>query len=168
MRRHRGCRSRPAATSLRRRRSIAVSQGSARPPNKTVDKADSLTDGTPARAGVESFLLAATESLPESTDVPPGCMAMLAAVSDEWPRAITDVANSIRSESLEILRSRLSAAVADGELPASTDVDRLSRFYLGVFQWMAIQAKDGATTAELKGIGETAMAAWPTAQRSAT
>jgi AcrR family transcriptional regulator len=123
-----------------------------------------LATGATARAGVESFLFAGTEALPESGGVPAGCMAMLAAVGDEWPSAIAEVANGLRRESLENLRSKLSAAVADGELPPSTDVDRLSRFYLGIFQGMAIQAKDGATPAELKGVAETAMAAWPMAQ----
>jgi AcrR family transcriptional regulator len=121
-----------------------------------------LAEGATARAGVEKLLLAATESLPKSETVPAGCMAMLAAVSEEWPDAITEVVQKVRLESLELLRSRLNAAVADGELPPSTDTHRLSRFYLGVFQGMAIQARDGATPAELEGVAEVAMAAWPT------
>ena len=59
------------------------------------------------------------------------------------------------------LEERLSDAVSVGELPSSTDIDRLSRFYLGVFQGMAIQARDGAAAGELKGMAEAAMAAWP-------
>jgi hypothetical protein len=59
------------------------------------------------------------------------------------------------------LRSRLEAAVARGELPASTDIDGLSRFYLSVFQGMAVQAKDGATSAELRAVAAAAIAAWP-------
>jgi hypothetical protein len=35
-----------------------------------------------------------------------------------------------------LLRLRLEAAVAEGALPASTDIDGLSRFYLSVFQRM--------------------------------
>src|SRR3984957_9970398 len=45
---------------------------------------DKLAEGATARAGVENLLLAGTESLPESGATPAGCMAMLAAVSDEW------------------------------------------------------------------------------------
>ena len=60
-----------------------------------------------------------------------------------------------------MLRSRLKTAVAEGELPVSTDIDSLSRFYLSVFQGMVIQAQDGATRAELRGIAAAAMAAWP-------
>jgi hypothetical protein len=51
--------------------------------------------------------------------------------------------------------------VTKGELPISTDVDGLSRFYLSAYQGMAIQARDGATRAELRGIATAAMAAWP-------
>jgi hypothetical protein len=41
------------------------------------------------------------------------------------------------------------------------DVDGLSRFFLGVFQGMAVQARDGATPAELRAVAAAAMAAWP-------
>jgi AcrR family transcriptional regulator len=123
-----------------------------------------LSEGATARAGVESFLMAATENLPEAGGVPAGCMAMLAAVGDEWPGAIAEAASGIRLESLGNFKSRLREAVADGELPASANIDRLSRFYLCVFEGMAIQAKDGASREELKDIAETAMAAWPAAE----
>jgi AcrR family transcriptional regulator len=122
---------------------------------------DKLAEGTTARAGVENLLLAGTETLPESGAVPAGCMAMLAAVSDEWPATITDVVSKVRLEVLGELRSRLKTAVAEGELPASTDIDGLSRFYLCVFQGMAIQARDGATQAQLRAVAAAAMAAWP-------
>jgi AcrR family transcriptional regulator len=122
---------------------------------------DKLAAGATARAGVENLLLAGTEMLPESGAIPAGCMAVLAAVSDEWPAAIADVVREVRLEMLGNLRSRLQRALAEGELSASTDIDRLSRFYLSIFQGMAVQARDGATSAELKGIASAAMAAWP-------
>jgi AcrR family transcriptional regulator len=118
-------------------------------------------DGINARTSVENMLLAGTETLPESRAAPPGCMAMLSAVGDEWPPTIVDVVRKVRLEVLGRLRSRLETAIAEGELPASTDTDGLSRFYLGVFQGMAVQAQDGATRAELKGMAAAAMAAWP-------
>ena len=118
-------------------------------------------DGVNGRASVENLLLTATETLPESRTAPAGCMAMLSAVGDEWPATIVDVVRKVRLELLERLRSRLQTAVAEGELPASTDIDGLARFYLGVFQGMAVQAQDGATQAELRGMAAAAMAAWP-------
>jgi AcrR family transcriptional regulator len=121
-----------------------------------------LSDAGTARAGVRSMLLqAATECLPGSDECPPGCMVMLAAVGDQWPDSIADDVKNIRLYCLDKFRSRISAAVEQGELPASTDVERLSRFYLGVFQGMSLQARDGAKLPELEGIAETAMAAWP-------
>ena len=122
---------------------------------------DRLAEGPTARAGVESLLLAATEALPKSRATPAGCMAALAAVGDEWPPAIANVARKIRLQMLSNLRSRLDAAVIEGELPVATDIDRLSRFYLGVFEGMAIQARDGASRTELRGVAAAAMTAWP-------
>ena len=122
---------------------------------------DRLEDGATARAGVENLLNAGTENLPKSRTTPAGCMAILAAVGDEWPAAIVGVAKKVRLDMLSRLRARLETAVANGELAASTDIDSLSRFYLSVFQGMAVQARDGATQAELSGVAAAAMAAWP-------
>ena len=120
---------------------------------------DGLAAGATARAGVENLLLAATEILPESHVTPAGCMAALAAVSDEWPAGIAEVVRKIRVEMLGMLRSRLE--VANGELPPTTDIEGLSRFYLSVYQGMAVQARDGAGAAELRGVVAAAMSAWP-------
>jgi AcrR family transcriptional regulator len=122
---------------------------------------DKLAEGATARAGIEKLLIAWTESLPKSRATPAGCMALLAAVGDEWPATIVRVVKKVRLEMLGTLRSRLETAVARGELPASTDIDGLSRFYLSVFQGMAVQAKDGATSAELRAVAAAAIAAWP-------
>jgi AcrR family transcriptional regulator len=122
---------------------------------------DGLAQGATARAGVQNLLLAATESLPESHVTPGGCMAALAAVCDEWPAGIAGVVRKIRVEMLGMLRSRLEAGVANGELPATTDVEGLSRFYFSVYQGMAAQARDGAGAPELRGVVAAAMAAWP-------
>lgn len=121
---------------------------------------DRLACGASAREGVENLLLTAAANLPESGGSPAGCMAMLAAVGDEWPASIEEDVKNLRLEALRRFRVRLAAGAAAGEL-APADADRLSRFYLGIFQGMAIQARDGATSAELQTIAEAAMAAWP-------
>jgi AcrR family transcriptional regulator len=120
-----------------------------------------LVEGVTARESVENLLIAGTEILPKSRATPAGCMAMLGAVGDEWPPAITRAVRKIRLEMVGHLRARLETAVADGELPASTDIDGLSRFYLSVMEGMAIQARDGATQEELRGAAAAAMMAWP-------
>jgi AcrR family transcriptional regulator len=120
-----------------------------------------LAEGTTARAGIEKMLIAATERLPKSRTVPAGCMAVLAAVGDEWPAAISRAVKQVRLDMLSRLRARLANAVADGELPAATDVHGLSRFYLSIYQGMAIQARDGAAPADLRAVAAAAMTAWP-------
>ena len=122
---------------------------------------DRLAEGATARDGIENLLIGAAETLPKSRIAPAGCMAVLGAVGDEWPPSIAREVRKVRLDMLGNLRARLEAAVANGELPAATDIEALSRFYLSVFQGMAIQAKDGATPAELRGAAEAAMAAWP-------
>ena len=88
-------------------------------------------------------------------------MAVLGAVGDAWPAAIANVVKQVRLDMLGNLQSRLQMAVTEGELPVTTDIERLSRFYLSVFQGMALQARDGASAAELKGVAASAMLAWP-------
>jgi AcrR family transcriptional regulator len=122
---------------------------------------DKLAAGATARDGVENLLIAAADNLPKSRTAPAGCMVALGAVSDEWPASIAREVRKVRLELLDNLRARLEAAVGSGELPAETDIDALSRLYLGIFQGMAVQAKDGATQAELRGAAKAAMAAWP-------
>ncbi|NPD69338.1 TetR/AcrR family transcriptional regulator (plasmid) [Lichenicola cladoniae] len=120
-----------------------------------------LDDAESARAGVENMLMAAADMLPESADGPAGCMAMLAALSDDWPQAITDAARQMRDGSLERLRAHLAAGVMDGELPIGADVDGTARLFLGIYQGMAAQAKDGASSQQLRKVAERGMAAWP-------
>ncbi len=88
---------------------------------------------------------------------------MTFAANEQCLGAIADSSAAARSGSLSLLREGLERAVASGELPRSTQVERLSRFYLSVVQGMAVQARDGASEAELKHIAKTAMLAWPAA-----
>jgi AcrR family transcriptional regulator len=122
---------------------------------------DKFAEGATARAAVESLLLASAESLPEAEAIPAGCMATLGGLGDEWPAGIGEVVRTIRGDMLRTLRARLEGGVANGELPPATDIEGLARFYLGIFQGMAVQARDGATPEELKAVARAAMAAWP-------
>jgi len=114
-----------------------------------------------ARAGIEALLQASSGMLPGVADFPSGCMVTLA--SEECPGNIVEAVRRARLDGLALIRGRLERAVASGELPKTTDLGRLSRFYLGVFQGMAIQARDGASPEELAGLVDVAMAAWPVA-----
>ena len=127
-----------------------------------------LLKGKSARKCFENLLMAAAEILPASGNTPAGCMVALASLDGESPDMITARLKEIRLQCLGMMRARLSQACAAGELPASTDVQRLSRFYFGIYQGLAMQARDGAAAAELKGVAQTAMAAWPAKKAAAS
>ena len=118
-------------------------------------------DGPTARESIHKVLLGAANVLPGFEGKPAGCMVNLATLGDEIPGAIPQTVRQARTDSLAVIRSALARGVAAGELPKSTNIDRLSRFYVGVVQGMAVQAYDGATQEDLVAMADTAIAAWP-------
>jgi hypothetical protein len=59
------------------------------------------------------------------------------------------------------IRDRLVRGVADGDLEASPDrLDALARYYTTVVEGLSVQARDGASRAELEAVIACAMAAW--------
>jgi AcrR family transcriptional regulator len=122
---------------------------------------DHIADGPTGREGMRKVLLAAAEVLSGAAGNPSGCMVNLATIDDEGFGAIPKTLRQARLGGLNKLRAGIKRAVAAKELPRSTHVDRLSHFYLSVIQGMAIQGFDGASKAELAGVAEMAMAAWP-------
>ena len=121
---------------------------------------DHIDGSATVRAGMHNVLLAAAQVVAGRDDMPSGCMVTL-ATGEECPGGSPDTARHAREGSLGKLRAGLLRAVAAGELPQSTHIDRLARFYLGVVQGMAIQGRDGADLADLEDMARTAMAAWP-------
>lgn len=124
---------------------------------------DELAGGESARKGMEAFLSAAATLLPATDTTPGGCMVALGAVSETWPTTVFEVVRTGRIRWTNLIRQRLEAAIARGELPDRTDVGRWSRFYMATYQGMAAQARDGATSNELRDVASSAMAAWPEA-----
>jgi len=90
---------------------------------------------------------------------PGGCFLILGVVNclpeNEAARARLLEA---RRETHRLIRTRLSRAVAEGELWADTQVDSLAAFYHGILQAISFQARDGATREELTALIEPAMA----------
>jgi AcrR family transcriptional regulator len=121
-----------------------------------------LSDAATAREGMQNALLAAAEAMPANKLLPSGCMITLATVGDECPTAVSEAVKGYRRAGLDLIRQCIKRGVAAGELPQSTDVAALSRFFSGVVQGMAIQARDGATKADLRPVAKVAMATWQT------
>lgn len=113
-----------------------------------------------AREGVEALLMASAKLLTKS-GLPRGCMVTLSTVASEGMETLGPVVMASRAEGLKVLEERLQRALADGELPAGTDVKGLARCFLGVQQGMSVQARDGASRRDLEAMATAAMAAWP-------
>lgn len=120
-----------------------------------------LDDGPTVQDGVRKALLAAAKALPGGAGIPSGCLVTMDASGDPDDGSIPEIIKQGRLDGLQMLRLGIQRAVTTQELTRSTNVESLSRFYQGIVQGMAIQARDGATQADLEGMAEVAMAAWP-------
>ncbi|WFE30101.1 TetR/AcrR family transcriptional regulator [Solwaraspora sp. WMMD791] len=97
---------------------------------------------------------------------PTGCLVVLAAIggvpeSDEVSRFLA----RCRRRDIDDVRQRIERGIEDGDLPDTVDPASLARFVAAVQQGMSMQARDGATAAELEGVVDVAMAGWDEAAR---
>jgi AcrR family transcriptional regulator len=95
---------------------------------------------------------------------PRGCMLVLSAptgaVENHPVREF--LADVRRAQSSEI-KERLIRGVRDGDLVASMEsLSAIARYYTTVMHGLSIQARDGASRAELETVVTLAMAAWKT------
>ncbi|GAA5107083.1 TetR/AcrR family transcriptional regulator [Nocardia iowensis] len=121
-----------------------------------------LREEPTARAAIEAMLrdnaIAYTVE-----DKPHGCMVVLAGSTyTTRSESIRDFLVEKRLETTEDIRRRLDRGVAEGDLTAEADTAALARFYTTVLYGLSIQARDGASLAELTQSIDCAMAAWPT------
>lgn len=95
------------------------------------------------------------------TDMPHGCMVTLSAVGSEGNDRLGEIVRRLRTSGIDLLKARLLEAQQQGDLPASVDIDALTRLYISVQQGMSIQARDGAGRETLLSIARMAMILWP-------
>ncbi|MFJ9039498.1 TetR/AcrR family transcriptional regulator [Streptomyces sp. NPDC102406] len=121
--------------------------------------ARALTEEPTARAAVERMLREAADEFTDPAH-PHGCLVIHAATNCTTPE-VEQALREQRGASLAAIEDRLRQGVDAGELPEHTDIAALARFVGAVFQGMSQQSRDGASKAELEGIADIAMAAWP-------
>lgn len=120
-----------------------------------------------AREAVLSWLQGAAAFLSGSlTDTPRGCMVTLSSVANEGHKELGELVQQARSVPFERLKVRIEQAIGDGEIPASVDAHALARFVQAVQNGMSIQARDGASRAELETVVEVAMLGWDARTRA--
>lgn len=114
-----------------------------------------------AREAVRSLLMDSAAALTGSVaDIPRGCMVTLSSVGSEGHAELGDLVRSARSVTYQRLMARLERAVAEHEIPASTDLKALARFVQTLQNGMSILARDGAGRTELEAVADIAMAGW--------
>ncbi|MBS1673500.1 MAG: TetR/AcrR family transcriptional regulator [Actinobacteria bacterium] len=122
---------------------------------------NALDEHTAVREAIHAMLRATVDQITRP-DSPHYCMLILAAPTGAIANEpIREFLAGIRHSQFTAIRDRLQRGIDDGELEASgTDVDAVARYYATVVQGLSIQARDGATRAELDGIVTGAMAGW--------
>jgi AcrR family transcriptional regulator len=120
-----------------------------------------LREHPTARAAVHAMLQATADEITRS-DAPHYCMLILAAPTGAVENhPVREFLADIRRDMHTTIKARLTRALADGDLTASpTTLDGIARYYTTVVQGLSIQARDGATRAELETVITCAMAAW--------
>jgi AcrR family transcriptional regulator len=122
-----------------------------------------LRERPTARAAIEAMLRATAEQVTRP-DAPHYCMLILAAPTGAVENhAVREFLAGIRRDMHTEIKDRLARGVAEGDLAAPpAGVDAIARYYTTVVQGLSIQARDGATRAELETVITCSMAAWDT------
>ncbi len=121
--------------------------------------ARTLLEEGPSAVATISGLLRAFAAQYSRTDRPGGCMISTGALAlAEENRAVGQHMIDLRRGALAAYRDRLERAIVEGELKPDTDPEVLARFIATVIQGMSVQGHDGASTEELLGVAEIAIA----------
>jgi AcrR family transcriptional regulator len=120
-----------------------------------------LSEHPTARAAVEAMLHATAESITQP-DAPHGCMLILAAPTGAVENAgVRAFLADLRHDMFTAIRDRLAQGTIEGDLTAPpASLDAIARYYTTVVQGLSVQARDGASRADLETIITCAMAAW--------
>ncbi|WP_279498190.1 TetR/AcrR family transcriptional regulator [Actinomadura rubrisoli] len=122
-----------------------------------------LREQPTARAAIHAMLRATADEITRP-DTPHYCMLILAAPSGAVENhTVREFLADLRRDMLTINKDRLARGVTDGDLTVPpARLDAIARYYTTVVQGLSIQARDGATRAELEEVITCAMAAWDT------
>lgn len=120
-----------------------------------------LAEEPTARASIERGLREAAAAFTRRGS-PRGCLVQTALLGwAEESAAPARLVADLRRKSRAAVAQRLQRGVEAGDLPATTDVPSLAAYCAAVIQGLAVQARDGATRAELNAIVDIAMTRFP-------
>lgn len=115
-----------------------------------------LREQPTARGAIHGMLRATADEITRP-DAPPGCMLILAApIGAVENHAVREFLADRRRDQFTTIRDRLAR-----DLALSSDrLDAVARYYTTVMQGLSIQARDGATRADLETVIDCSMVAW--------
>ena len=97
-----------------------------------------------------------------ATDVPCGCMVVLAAVNvSPESQEVTEAVKALRQEGKDCFLSLLKRGVKRGQLPKQTDVKVLAGALNTLLEGMSLQARDGLSRLELERIATATLTMLP-------
>ena len=120
-----------------------------------------LCDEPTAERAMRRLLMETIDSFFEEGN-PRGCMVVLAATNctTESSDVLDELAGRRRAAE-GVVRDRIAAGRAAGEITADTDVDALAGMIVTTLYGLSIKARDGASRASLRKVVEQVMSAWP-------
>jgi AcrR family transcriptional regulator len=120
-----------------------------------------LCDEPTAERAMRRLLMDTIDSFFEKNN-PRGCMVVLAATNCTTESSdILDELTARRRAAERIIRDRIAAGRAAGELAADTDVDTLAGTIVTTLYGLSIKARDGASRASLRKVVDQVMSMWP-------
>lgn len=128
---------------------------------------DALSAPVPAGEAIRLLLTGAAEAYTRP-DKPGGCLFISGALAaSPQAQGIADELKTYRKATEAAIAARLAKGRDAGELPAGLSVERFAKYLTGVMHGMSIQARDGASTEDLRALAGTALAAWMAEMRKA-
>jgi AcrR family transcriptional regulator len=116
----------------------------------------------PTARAVAERLLRGVVDLVSDSRTPQTCLWVHSALScADASDPLQQEFNKQRVDGHAALRDRFKRAVAEGDLPASTDTGALARFVQSVNFGLSVQAATGANRKELLAVVASALKAWP-------
>lgn len=116
---------------------------------------------------IEDFrdFLGAIADLTLDRNTPSGCFLVNAIVDCTYgSERHQEVVNGLRESRFAAIRERLIKAVAAGEMPVDTDIDRAATFLDGQFSAIAMLGRSGISEPDLKTFIETGLRALPVSE----
>ncbi len=95
-------------------------------------------------------------------NMPAGCLVASAAASgSDSSRRVRAALRKVRQTTQDALQKRAEQDICEGHLPPTASAGALAAMTIAIVQGMSTLARDGANTARLLELAQTAMAAWP-------